>query len=404
VPSRLSRVISFGTERYPEKVARRLRAVNIAAWCAAVVPLILGALRLTDPERWTFGLGTMAIAAGIAATPLLHRFGSLAAPIALVVLVFGHTFRLVNEIGTGEGAELTFLTATGVIVLLVGLENLRLAAVLAALGIGLMVTLQMTAPDTARLASQLPIPAANFAVNVIANAVILFAVVLYSVRQTARAEAATEREYERSESLLRNILPPKIAARLKDEEVIADRYDAASVLFADMAGFTVRAADTAPDELVAFLNDAFSKLDALVDAHGLEKIKTTGDAYMVVAGVPEPRADHAEAIADLALAMREALTGLADGKGRAVPVRIGIASGPLVAGVVGTRKFFYDVWGDAVNVASRMESTGEAGKIQVAPDTHALLRERFELEDRGLIEVRGKGPMRTWFLIGRKSA
>jgi len=194
-----------------------------------------------------------------------------------------------------------------------------------------------------------------------------------------------------------------VAARLKDEpRVIADRYDAASILFADMAGFTARASDTAPDALVGFLNDVFTRLDALVERHGLEKIKTTGDAYMVVAGVPQPRPDHAETLADLALDMRAALDGLADPKGRAVPVRMGLASGPVVAGVVGTRKFFYDVWGDAVNTASRMESTGEPGKIQVAPDAYTRLAGRFDLEERGPIDVRGKGQMRTWFLIGRK--
>src|SRR5262249_40032888 len=183
------------------------------------------------------------------------------------------------------------------------------------------------------------------------------------------------------------------AQRLKQRatSLIADRYAEASILFADMVGFTSRASDTAPDELVKFLNGVFTRLDALVDLHGVEKIKTTGDAYMVVSGVPEPRRDHAEALADLALDMRNALAGLVDPKGRVVPVRIGIASGPVVAGVVGTRKFFYDVWGDAVNTALRMESTGEAGKVQLAPETKELLKDRFDLEERGLIAVPGKG-------------
>ncbi len=246
----------------------------------------------------------------------------------------------------------------------------------------------------------------TFFTNIVANAAILFVVVHYAVRQMARAEAAAEREYQRSESLLSNILPPRVAARLKQRAgaVIDHGYAEASILFADMAGFTARASDTAPDELVRFLDPVVTKLDGLVERHGLEKIKTTGDAYMVVSGVPEPRRDHAAALADLALDMREALAGLADPKGRAVPVRIGIASGAVVAGVVGTRKFFYDVWGDAVNTASRMESTGEAGKIQVAPETRALLEDRFDLEARGLVEIRGKGPMRTSFLVGRKAA
>jgi adenylate cyclase len=170
-----------------------------------------------------------------------------------------------------------------------------------------------------------------------------------------------------------------------------------------MAGFTARAGDLDPDDLVRFLNRTFTMLDALVESHGLEKIKTTGDAYMVVSGVPAPRPDHAFAMAALALDMQETLAGLVDPKGRAVPVRIGLASGPVVAGVVGTRKFFYDVWGDAVNLASRMESAGEPGKIQVTDEMRNLLGDRFAFEERGLVEVKGKGEMRTWFLIARNS-
>ena len=166
---------------------------------------------------------------------------------------------------------------------------------------------------------------------------------LYALRQAARAEAAAEREYERSESLLVNILPVSIADQLKNRtgEVIADRYDDASILFADMAGFTARTSDTAPDEVVAFLNRVFTDFDRLVELHGLEKIKTTGDSYMVVSGVPMPRRDHAVALAQLAIEMRVTVADLRDPRGRKVPIRIGIASGAVVAGVVGTRKFFY---------------------------------------------------------------
>ena len=225
----------------------------------------------------------------------------------------------------------------------------------------------------------------------------------FAVRQMERAEAAAEREHARSEELLSHILPPGVAERLKERGVVADRYDDASILFADMAGFTSRAGETTPEELVRFLNDVFGHFDKLVQHHGLEKIKTTGDAYMVVSGVPEPRIDHAAALADLALALRDAAAGIVAAKGRNVLLRIGIAAGPVVAGVVGTEKFFYDVWGDAVNVASRMESTGEPGRIQLTVETYERLKDTFEFEDRGTIEVRGKGPMRTWFLAGRKA-
>jgi adenylate cyclase len=266
--------------------------------------------------------------------------------------------------------------------------------------VGLYLSLSLAARRRLRFANGLFF---TFVANLVTSSIFLYGIIFYVVRQMARAEAAAEREHQRSEGLLVNILPSRVAERLKDrvDSEIADAYSEASILFADMGGFTARASDTTPEDLVRFLNGVYTQLDSLVERHGLEKIKTTGDAYMVVSGVPEPLPDHAGALADLALDMRAALAGLVDPKGRAVPVRIGIASGPVVAGVVGTRKFFYDVWGDAVNTASRMESTGEAGKIQVAPKTRELLADRFELEERGVIEVRGKGPMRTWFLIGR---
>ena len=169
-----------------------------------------------------------------------------------------------------------------------------------------------------------------------------------------------------------------------------------------MAGFTARASDTSAEESVQFLNRVFSDFDRLVEQHGLEKIKTTGDAYMVVSGVPTPRSDHAQALAGLSLEMRDAAIEWRDSRGRQVPIRIGISSGPVVAGVVGTKKFFYDVWGDAVNVAARMETTGFAGKIQVSQDTYKRLQDEFLLEARGEIEVKGKGNMPTWFLLARK--
>jgi adenylate cyclase len=224
------------------------------------------------------------------------------------------------------------------------------------------------------------------------------------MREVSRAEEAMEVEYDRSEALLANILPASVAAKLKDPThgVIADRYDDASILFADIAGFTERASDMTPVDLVRFLDRLYTTFDRLVDKHGLEKIKTTGDSYMVVSGVPTPRPDHAEAIAGLALDMSRAVADLRDPKGNPVPLRMGIGAGPVVAGVVGARKFFYDVWGDAVNVASRMESTDLEGRIQVPHNVFERLRHSFVFEERGEIEIKGKGVMRTWYLVGRR--
>jgi adenylate cyclase len=397
--------IGFGTEPYPETVARRLRAVNIAAWTAAAVAAFFAALRLLNPAPGMRPRGVVNAAAALAfaALPLLHRVSPVAAPLVLVALAYAFVFRVVAQGGTAGGAYLYYLTATALAVLLLGTERTLLTAGLGALAAGLIIVVHLVVPPSTGLLPPSSLRV-NFVTNVVVNAALLFAVVHYAVRQMARAEAALEREFARSEALLANILPTAVVRRLKERPgaLIADRYDEASVLLADLAGFTARASETAPEDLVQFLNRVFTCFDQLVQSHGLEKIKTTGDAYMVVSGVPTPRADHAQALARLALAMRDAALGLQDPRGQRVPLRIGLATGPVVAGVVGTRKFFYDVWGDAVNVAARMESTGVPGRIQVAPDTRERLKQDFVLEERGPIEVKGKGVMQTWFLVASR--
>ena len=198
------------------------------------------------------------------------------------------------------------------------------------------------------------------------------------------------------------MLPADIAARLKVAPgVIAQRLDAVTVLFADVVGFTPMAAKLSPEALVELLNDVFTRFDALASAHGVEKIKTIGDAYMAVAGVPKPRPDHALAVAELAIAMCSAIEEARANTGFDLRLRIGICTGPAVAGVIGTHKFAYDLWGDTVNTAARMESHGVADGIQVSESTFTALGAAYRLEPRGLIEIKGKGPMQTWLLRGR---
>ena len=205
--------------------------------------------------------------------------------------------------------------------------------------------------------------------------------------------------HERSERLLTNVLPVLIADRLKDrEEVIADRFDTASVLFADIVGFTGLSARLAPEQVVRLLDGVFTRLDVLVDEFGLEKIKTIGDAYMVASGIPLPREDHAQVLARFALAARDELAEHSLTADVPVELRIGINSGPVVAGVIGRRRFLYDLWGDTVNTASRMESHGLPGQIQITTSTRDLLGDDFTCTERGVIDVKGKGPTRTWLL------
>lgn len=210
-------------------------------------------------------------------------------------------------------------------------------------------------------------------------------------------------EREKSERLLLNILPSAIAERLKEDQgIIAESFAEATILFADVVGFTQMSALITPVELVYLLNEIFSAFDELATRHGLEKIKTIGDAYMVAAGLPERRPDHAEAMAEMALDMQDALQQFNRARGARLDIRTGINTGPVVAGIIGTSKFNYDLWGDAVNTASRMESHSTPGRIQVTSATYERLRAAYLFEARGTINVKGKGDMPTYFLLGRK--
>lgn len=206
-----------------------------------------------------------------------------------------------------------------------------------------------------------------------------------------------------SEKLLLNILPKPIANRLKaGESPIADFFDEATVMFADLVGFTELASRKPPAEIVKMLNEIFSSFDNLAFCYGLEKIKTIGDSYMVVGGVPKPNTQHAEAIAEMAFDIHRELQRFNKRRGANVEVRIGINTGPVVAGIIGKNKFIYDLWGDTVNIASRMESHGEPGRIQVAQGTYDALKDKFSFEEKGSIQVKGKGEMHVYLLNGRK--
>jgi adenylate cyclase len=208
----------------------------------------------------------------------------------------------------------------------------------------------------------------------------------------------------RVETLLLNVLPAEIAQRLQsDPNSIADHFDDASILFADVVDFTPLAGQLDAREVVGLLNRLFTSFDELVDRYDVEKIKTIGDCYMVAAGVPRRRPDHAHALAGLALEMREcAKNCLSDGADHDLHLRIGISSGPVVAGVIGRRRFLYDLWGDTVNMASRMESHGAPDTIQITRATFELLRDDFVIEPIGLVDVKGKGAVETWRLVGQR--
>ena len=235
-----------------------------------------------------------------------------------------------------------------------------------------------------------------FVINQVGVGSLVFMMVFYFVGQKNMFQ-------QKSETLLLNILPKEIAAILKNESrTIANHYQEASVLFADMVGFTPLSAQLPPVEMVELLNEAFSFFDSLLDKYGVEKIRTIGDSYMVASGVPRGRPDHAQALARMALDMRDYISEHTFLNGHHVSFRIGINSGSMIAGVIGRRKFVYDVWGDAVNIASRMESHGLGGAVQITQTTYELIKDEFVCEPRGTVNVKGKGEMEVWLVRSAK--
>jgi len=392
------------TRHDAETVARHLRVLTVTTRIGAVVSLFFGiqGLIVGHDVVW-IAMVNLASGAIFLLIPLLYRFGEVVPALVFFAVAYISITVVCWHLGTGSGLPFYYLVAATLMVLILGVDHLVLASVLAAVLAATVIALEIFVPYNTGMQPDWAFRL-GFYLTVISAWVMVVAVVWYALREIRRARQAMEAEYERSETLLTNILPATIADRLKDpsRNIIADKYDDASILFADIAGYTKRASDTTPSELVRFLDRLYTDLDALVDRHGLEKVKTSGDSYMVVSGVPQPRDDHMEALACLALDMADAVADLKDPQGREVPLRIGLAAGPVVAGVVGARKFFYDVWGDAVNVAARMETTDVEGRIQVPQDVYERLNHAFLLEERGNVDIKGKGVMHTWYLVGRR--
>jgi class 3 adenylate cyclase len=242
------------------------------------------------------------------------------------------------------------------------------------------------------------------ALNITVGGAIVFILLAVFAQERRDALAALRVEQAKSEGLLLNILPRSIADRLKaSTQPIADQLNSASILFADIVDFTPLAERLPPAEVVGILDHLFSHFDLLIERYGLEKIKTIGDSYMAAAGVPTPRPDHARAMALMALDMLDTMRSNTDIGDLGLELRVGINSGPVVAGVIGRKRFSYDLWGDAVNTASRMESLGTPGRIQITGATRELLGAEFEYEPRGSIQVKGKGELETWYLLGHRS-
>jgi len=338
-------------------------------------------------------------------TPAIQmRFGTLPGWISFIGYSTTHTVWMAIWCGVSSGIHyfLFSISAVGVIAVF-GLSQ-RWALAMALWPMGLFIAIEIGSASTGQYAPIRPDIAPWFAgIVAAASFCIIIGIGGLFAQVTAEAERLLLAEKDRSERLLLNILPAAIARRLTagGEQVIADRVPEVSVMFADLVGFTPYARDREPAAVVQTLNELFSRFDARVDAAGLEKIKTVGDAYVVIAGTPTPQTDHLAALAGLALDLLDEVRAYRDADGHRFAVRIGLYVGPVVTGVIGTRKMAYDAWGDTVNVASRLESTGVPDRIHVSSDVAARLSGWFTFEARGPMEIKGVGMMQTSFLTAR---
>jgi guanylate cyclase len=396
----LVRVLDIGTSPGEERDLRiRKRAAVASVLVFMAVAVVYAVADFAQGDRVSSSLAVVQIGAFLVTLVVFHRTRRLdwlvAAMVGIGLSVVLVGLLVAGGLSNGVGALVWALVVPLGVVLFLGSRAALPAFVAVAVVVVAAILLDPLVRGTA-----VPLTPARMllaGVNLLAATAVALGLVLFIDGERVRARAE-------SEALLLNILPASIAERLKHgERVIADHCDSVTILFADIVDFTPFAAAESPARVVTILNEIFSRFDTLAERYGLEKIKTIGDAYMLVAGAPTPRPDHAGVVLDMAVAMAGAAHETAGSLGLPIRVRIGIASGPVVAGVIGHRKFSYDLWGDAVNLASRMESTGIPDMIQVADSTRSLCGDRYRFTPRD-VDVKGKGPMRTWLLDPRSLA
>jgi len=394
----LRRLLDLGTSGYGPNERRRLNVLNAMAALIVVSSLAYAvSYALSDARtyRWVIAIN-LALAVMALLVPLAHRVHVLLGGLIIMVTEVPALFALVAILGRDSGVPLNLIVGTAAAFFVFGSTRPLFGVITVIVCFAAHVAawfwfpVGMVRVERGFLA-QLYV---GSAINVF---VLIAALTYYSFRLVERAEAATE-------ALLNNILPDAIIARLREhpEQSIADAFERASILFSDIQNFVPLSKSLGVSRTVALLNEMMRRFDALAQKHGVEKIKTIGDSYMAVAGLPEPVADHADRLALMAHEMIAVKNEVAAQFGLTIRMRIGIASGPVMAGIIGTHKFSYDVWGDAVNLAARLEATGEAERIQVSADARAAMsRQWFDFESRGEIEIRGLGLQETWYLVPR---
>lgn len=393
-----ARVLSLGSYAEESDIQRGTRRVIVGVSATFVVLNLLSGFGELGSERmWLAATSWATTGAIMAALALLRSQPRWFTGIFNALFLFVSLIGLLETVLLGGPQPSSARILWGLLVVLGALVALSLRAALVWF-IVFMATLAAAAALPTWIEPRYVVEGTTgeLVANIGGVTIMVFATMAYFVRQRNRFQ-------KQSDDLLRNILPDEIAGRLKaDHRMIADHFESASVLFADVVDFTPMSAGMSPSDLVGLLDDVFSTFDRLVAELGLEKIKTVGDEYMVASGVPVARPDHAESLAELALRIRDRVASDTF-RGHRIELRIGINSGPVVAGIIGTHRFAYDLWGDVVNTASRMESEGLAGSIQVSESTYGLIRDAFVCEPRGVISVKGKGDMPTYLLVARRA-
>jgi len=392
----LTNFAKMGTGGYPPLVRHRLMIVNVMAYLIAVFSLIYaGLFSYFGYEAFMSLIVANLLLVGVALlAPFAHRVSDICAALIIAGAEFIALFFFVRTLGHDSGIQINYLVAAAVPFAIFGLSRLWLVLTVFVIGVALHLLAWFAYP-----APSAHIPTDPFLLNnlyvssVISTGSIIAVIVLYafSLADEARAEA---------DALLANILPESIAERLKANPgvLLADNVANASVLFTDLVGFTPLARELGAERTVSLLDEIITEFDDIAERHGVEKIKTIGDGYMAVSGVTAPLPDHEARLARMALELPVFIKGLSEMRGLDLQIRIGMASGPVMAGVIGTGKFSYDVWGETVNLAARLESHGEPGQVHVSGEVQRALGDDFYFEPRGPIEIKGVGSLETWFL------
>lgn len=393
-------IAGLGTDKYPPDTQRRLKIVNVISALIAMTTCIY-AVQIAmsgDAAMLPVVYINLGLAALVAAVPLMHRFNDVAGCLLLVVAEFAALIGFAAYFGRTSGNTLQYVVAAAAPFVIFERRRLWLVLTIVATALLLHLYTWFTFPRSAALLQvDDKILQSLYIQGAITTFGLIAACVYYAFSLVERAKSETE-------VVLRNVLPDDVVERLKSKpnEPIADSFADASILFADVTGFVGLARRLGPERTVALLNHLVSAFDDVAQRHGVEKIKTIGDAYMVASGVPLPRADHAIVLARMALDMLGATRAVAASEGLDIEVRIGMSSGPMMAGVIGTKKFSYDVWGDPVNMASRLQALSAPGRILICPKCEEVLQPSFVLEPRGMVEIKGVGAQNLWYLNSAK--